>query len=95
MQQFFTCEICFQNMDGARAAMDELAEHGIKTKIFDVVDPYSSAVFVGAWREGAASFKKIAGEIAERNNGGGDCFGVADHEPVPEDFGFTVENEQA
>lgn len=90
--KYFSCEICFHDIDCAHAGMDELAEHGIKSKIFDgVVDDYSPAVFVGAWREGVTSFEKIVREITERNGGSADCFDVDDHEPVPEDFGFIVE----
>jgi hypothetical protein len=88
---FFTCEICFLDRDDARVAMAELAKLGIETKIFDdVVDPYSPAVFVGAWRAGDVSFEEIVSKIADQHGGSADCFGVDDHIPVPSDFGFTV-----
>ena len=96
-RQFFSCEICFGDIDSARAAMGDFALLGVESKIFeDVVDPYSPAIFVGAWCVCEAiekeSFEKIVRIIADRHRGSADCFGVDDHVPVPSDFGFTVEN---
>jgi hypothetical protein len=98
---FFTCQICFGDIDGARAAMHELAKLGIESKIFDgVKDPFSPAVFVGAWRAVEAiekqminiSFERIIEEIADRHDGSADCFGIDDHIPIPSDFGFSPED---
>jgi hypothetical protein len=92
MKKFFICKICFLNVDSAEAAMAALAAFGIDSKIFDdISDPHSAAVFVEAWRAGDASFETVVTEIADQHNGSADHFGVADHEPVPADFGFQPE----
>lgn len=90
--KFFSCEICLEDIDHAWAAMAALAALGIESKIFgDVVDPYSAAVFVVAWRDGNASFEETVTEIADAHGGRADCFGARDHIPVPSDFNFTPE----
>jgi hypothetical protein len=88
---YISCEVCFDNVDGARAAMAELAEIGVESKIFeDVVDPLSDAVFVGVWRAGTTSFEEIVFEIAARHGGLADKFGISDQVPVPADFGYYL-----
>jgi hypothetical protein len=90
--QFFICEICFQDIDGARAAMAELTKLGIESKIFEgISDPFSAAVFVGVWRVGDVSFEEIVFKIADQHGGMADCFGTSDHVPIPSDFGFHPE----
>jgi hypothetical protein len=91
-RQFFTCEMYFSDLDGARVAIAELGELGIESKIFDVEDPI---VFGVVWRAGDSSFEEIIREIVERHGGSVDYFGVSDHVPVPSDFGFAAGNGRA
>jgi hypothetical protein len=45
-QQVFSAELCFQTMNGAKAAEFELRNAGHATTIRDEIDVYSSAVFM-------------------------------------------------
>jgi hypothetical protein len=90
--------LCFQNMDDAAKAMDALedAGYGFNTR-HDLVDAYSAAVFVEAWRYVAPDTDESAATSAVHDEltaivdpfiGTADDVGVF-AEGEPHDFGTT------
>lgn len=93
--KYWSCDSNFSNATEAGRVIAKLAAEGIGAVQFDVFDECSDAtVFFGLWAPAeewtGEEFEQTVRAIVDKH-GWYDQFGLADHKPIPADFGYEDE----